>query len=279
MTQDPAEDPCFPQEVALVVPPPLVGVEAQLGHLNSQEPLLVGVATSLIFQRAGRISHPDKTLQEARLLLYPAHLDPTRASSLVAGFLRHSLEDPGPARLLDLHLLVFHQGGTEDSLHLLLLLPQTAADLPYHPLLEGGLHFPTTDPHLHLWVVIAHLCPAMCPLLLPPSTPSLPPRSLPPPPPLVPQSVGVRPLSRRADRAPLLSRPPRLEGTTTAPLVCPKGTCHSTAMVRLRHMVGWDLSLLHPTRDRRLLEGTSRPHAPGPFLPFLPQVVAWVGAV
>ncbi len=221
-------------------PVPSVAVEARL---NSQEPLLVSVATSLIFPRAGQISHPDKTLQEAHRLLYPTRLDHTRASSLVGAHLHHrSLEDPGPARLPDLHLLVFHQGGTDlslphqeaprqgqdqDSLHLL-LHPQTAADHPYRLLLEGGLHFLTTDPHplQLLWEVIGHLCPAMCPLLHPLSTPNLP--LFLPPLPLVPQLVGVRPLSRRADRALLLSHPARLEGTTTASLVCPKGTAHST---------------------------------------------------
>lgn len=241
-TQDPAEDLYSPQEAALVGPAPLVAVEARL---NSQEALLVSVASPLIFPRAGQISHLDKTLQEAPRLLYPTHLDQTRASSLVGAHLHHrSLEDPGLARLPDLHLLVFHQGGTDlslphqeapqldqdqDSLHLL-LHPQTAADLPYHRLLEGGLPFLTTDPHHHqlLWEVIGHLCPATCPLLLPPlSTPNLLPLSLPLLP-LVPQLVGVRPLSRRADRALLLSHPPRPEGTTTASLVCPKGTAHST---------------------------------------------------
>lgn len=253
-TQDPAEDPCSPQEAALVGPPPTVGVEAPLALLNSLEPLLVSVATPLIFQRAGQISHPDKTLLEAPLPLYPTHLDQTRASTLVGAHLcRHFLEDPGPAHLPDLHLLVFHQGGTDfflphqeapqlgqdqDSLHPLLHL-QTTADLPYHPLREGGLRFLTTDPLLHqlLWEVIGHQCPAMCLLLLLLSTPSLPPLSLPPLP-LVPQLGGVHPLSRRADRAPLLSHPPQLEGKTTVLLVCLKGTCHSTAMVQLQCIAG-----------------------------------------
>lgn len=290
-TQDPAGDLCFPQEAALVGPPPLVAVEASI---NSQEPLLVSVATFLIFPRAGPISHPDKTLQEGPLLPYPTHLDLTRASSLVGAHLhRHSLEDPGQARLLDLLLLMFHRGGTDlslprqeapqlgrdrDFLHLL-IHPQTTADLPYRPLLGGGLHFLTTDPHLHqlLWEVIGHLCPVMCPLLLPLSTPN-PPLPLPPLL-LVPQLVGVHPLSRRAGRALLLSHPPRLEETTTAPHVCPKGTAHSTATGQLRHMLGQDLSLRHQTRDRLLLEGTSPQYAQGLFLPLLPQGAVWVGPV
>lgn len=214
-------------------PLPLVAVEARL---NSQEPLLVHVAMSLIFRGAGPI--PDKTLQPPHLP-YPTHLDQTRTSTLVGAHLHHhSLEDTGPALLPHLHLLVFHQGGTDlsllcleaprlgkdqDFLHLL-IHHQTAADHPFPPLLEGGLHFLTTDPHHHqlLWEVIGHLCPAMFPLLLPLSTPNHPPL------PLGLQLVGVRPLSRRADRALHLSHPPRLEETTTTSLVCPKGTAHST---------------------------------------------------
>lgn len=234
-------DLCSPPEVALVGQPPLaVVVEV---HLNSQEPLLVFVAAHLIFQRAGPISHPDKTLQEAPLPRYPTHHDQTKVSTLAGGrLLRRSPEDPGPARLLDLHLLVFHQDGTDlslphqeapqlgrdqASLHLL-IHPQTTADHPYRPLLGGGLRFPMTGPHRHqlLGEVIDHPCPVMCPLFLPLSTPNLP-LSLPPLP-LGPQLEGGRPLSHQVDRAPHLSHTPQLEGTTTAPHVCPRGTAHST---------------------------------------------------
>lgn len=276
-----------------MAPAPSVEVEAPLAHLNSREPLLVSVAMSLIFPRGARISQ-DKTLQEAPLLPYPTHLDQTRASCLVGAHRRrHSPEDPDPAMLLlDLHLLVFHQGGTGLSPHRqealplaheraspgLLLHPQTAADLLYRQLLEGGPHFLTTGLHHHqlLWEVIGHLCPAMFPLLLPLSTPNRLPLSLPPL--LVPPLVGVRRLSHRADRALLLSHPPQLEGMITTSLVFLKGTAHLTAL-QVHRMAGQDLSLPHRTRGRHLLEGTSLPHAQGPFLPLLPQVVAWVEEV
>lgn len=259
MTPDPAEDPCFHQEAAPVRPAPLVAVEA---HLNSQEALLVAVGVPLIFPRAAQISQPNKTLQVAPLLPYPTHLDQTRASILVEDhhLLRRSPEDPGTARLPHRHL---RQGGTDISLPLQgapprvqdqdslrpLLHPRTTADPPFRLLPEGGLHFLTTGLHHHRlpWEVIGHPCPAMCPLLLRRATPN-PLLSLP----LGPRLVEVLPLSRRADRGLLLSHPPRLEETTTAPPVCPKGTAHSTAMVQLHLMVGQDLSLLHQTRDHHL---------------------------
>lgn len=288
MTQDRAVDLCSPPEVVLVGQPPLVAVVVE-ARLNSQEPLLVLVAAHLIFPRADPISHPDRTLQEAPLPRYPTHLDQTKVSTLVGGhLLRHSLEDPGPARLLDLHLLVFHQDGTDlslphqeapqlgqeqASLHLL-IHPQTTADHPYRPLLGGGLHFLMTGPHRHqlLLEVIGHPCPVMCPLFLPLST--LNPLLSLPPLPLGPQLEGGHPLSHRVDRAPLLSHPPQLEGMTTAPRDCPRGTAHSTAMAQLHLTVGQDLFLLLQTRDRQLLEGTSPPHAPGLFPRLLQQGVA-----
>lgn len=215
--------------------PPHSGVVVE-AHLNSQEPPLARVATSLIFQRVGPI--PDKTLQEAPHLPYPTPLDQTIL--VVACLHHHSPEGTGPAHLLHLHLLVSHQGGTglslrrrlgqdQDFLHLL-THHRTTADLPFHYLLVGGLHFPMTDPRHRrlLWEVTGHLCSAMCPLLLLPlSTPNRPPPCHPLLP-LGPQLVGVRPLYRRADRALLLSHPPRLEETTTVPLDSLKGTAHST---------------------------------------------------
>lgn len=247
-TRDPAEDQCSPQEAAHPGPLPLVVVEARL---NSQELLVVHVAASPISPRDGRVSPPDKTLQEDLHLLYPTHLGQTRASSLVGAHRRRHLEDRDPAQP-QLHLLVFLQGGTDLSLHHqevhlvvgqdqdsshLLLHPQTTADLHFHPLLEGGLLFPTTDLRHHPWEVIVLLCPAMCLLLLPLSTPNLLPLFLPPLP-LGPHLAVAEapPLSRQVDRALLPFHPSQLEVTTTAPLVCPRGTARSTGKVSDIHL-------------------------------------------
>lgn len=234
-TQDPLEHLCSPQEAALVALARLVVVEA---HLNSQEGHLV-VVVPLIFPRAAQVSHQDKTLQEAPLLC-PTHHDQSRTSHLVEAHRHHHfLEDPDPVMLLQLHLLVFHQGGMDLSLrhqeapHLdhdqaclgLPLHPPTAADLLYRQHLEGGPHFLMTGLHLHLWVVIDHLCPVIFPLLLLLSTPNHLHLSLPP---LVLLLVEGHHLSHQADRAPLLSRPAQLEGMITALLVYPKGTAHLT---------------------------------------------------
>lgn len=239
--------------VAVEAPAPLVAVEA---HLNSQEVHLV-VVMPLIFPRAAQVSQ-DKTLQVAPLPC-PTHLDQPRASSLVEAHHRHrSLEDPDPAMLLQLYLLVFHQGGMDLSLHRqeaphlgheaphlgheqaspgLLLHPPTAVDLLSRQLLEGGPHFLMTGLHHHqlLWAVIDHLCPVISPLLLLLlSTPNRPPLSLPP---LVLPLVEVHHLSHQADRDLLLSHPARLEVMITALLVYPKGTAHLTG----RLLVKFDL--------------------------------------
>lgn len=221
-------------------PPLSVGAGAPLDRPNSQGPPLAAVATSPIFPRAGRVSRPDKTLQEAPRRC-PTRLDPARASSPVGGFLRQpSPGDPGRPRLLDLRLLVFRRAGRDfphqaapqlgpdrDFLHPF-LHPRTAADPPSLQLPpEGGPRSPTTGPRRRPWEATGRLCPATCPpLLLPPATPSLlhPSR---PPLPSVPRPEGARPPYRLADRAPLLSRPPRLAVTTTTPPACPRGTCRS----------------------------------------------------
>lgn len=214
-------------------PPHFLVVEA---HLNSQELLPVTVGTLLIFQRVGHL--PDKTATALPHLPYPTHLDPTRTSSLVVAHLNHPFREGGPALIL--HLPAFHLGGTDlylphlevlrlDTDQVFLHLPihlQAAAGPLFPPLQEGDLRSPTTDPHHHrlLPAVIGHLCPVICPLLHPQSTPShLPPLLL------DRHLVGGLLLSHQADLALRLSRPPRLEVTTTVLLVCPKGTAHSTS--------------------------------------------------
>lgn len=200
---------------------------------NSQELLPVTVGTLLIFQRVGHL--PDKTTTALPHLPYPTHLDPTRASSLVVAHLNHPFREGGPALIL--HLPAFHLGGTDLYLpHLEVLdrdqvfphLPihlQAAAGPLFPPLQEGDLRSLTTDPHHHRLppAVIGHLCPVICLLLHPPSTPNhLPPLLL------GRHLVGGHLLSHQADQALRLFRPRRLEVTTTVPLVCPKGTAHST---------------------------------------------------
>lgn len=211
---------------------------------NSQQPLLAPVTASLIFQRADRVSPPDRTLRAAPRLPYPTHLDPARTSTLAGGRLPPpSLQDPDPPP--DPRFRASHQGGTAHSPPLqaaprlgrdkgsppLFLRPRTtaaAADPRYLRPLEGGLLSLTTDPlppQLPRGVT-GRRCPVISRLLLPPSTPNLPPPPSPPPP-LGPQSVGVPLLFLRDDRDPPLSPPRRLEGTTTTRLACPKETCRS----------------------------------------------------
>ncbi|KAJ4948218.1 hypothetical protein JOQ06_019755 [Pogonophryne albipinna] len=137
----------------------------------------------------------------------------------------------------------------------LFLRPRTtaAADPRYLRPLEGGLLSLTTDP-------------------LPPQLPrGVTGRRCP--------SVGVPLLFLRDDRDPPLSPPRRLEGTTTTRLACPKETCHSAAKLQLQPTPGKVLCLLHPMRDPQLLGGTHPHHAQVLFLPLLPQVVVWGGAV
>lgn len=238
-TQPPAEGLCSPQEAALVDPHPLVVVEA---HLNCLEPLPVPVAVSLTFLKAGPIS--DKTLQEVLPHPYPVHLDHTTAPSLTEAQLHHhTLGGLAP----HLHLLVVLQGGTGlsrpplEATHLvpgqgllLLLLHhhQTAVDRPSHPLPEGSLSSPRTDPHHHRFlqevtdqlrtVTLPHF-----PLL---SIPNLPRPHLPLD--LGPYLVDHR-LFLRDGRDPPLFRPSRLEGMTTASLAYRRGTLPSAGEVSL----------------------------------------------
>lgn len=265
----------------------LVVVEALPAHLNFQEPLLVAVAVPLIFPRAAQVFHPGKTLQEVLLLLCPTHLD--LLSHLVGAQLHHhSLQDPGQA--MPLYHQAFRQEGTDLSLRhqeaphqaldqasLPLLHPQTAVDLPYLLLQEGGPHFLMTDRRRHppLWEVTGHPCRVTCPLLPLHSTPNLLPLLLLHHP-LVPHLVGAHLLFHQDVQDLLPYLPPQQEAMTPH-LVFPKETARSTAIVQHHHLAGQDLSLLHQMRDRHLLEGTSRQYAQALFLLQLLQVDLWHG--
>lgn len=288
MTQDLVADP-FSHQEAVHVGPLLSEVVAALPvHLNSQVFLVVPVTMPPIFPRAALIFHPDKTLQEEPLPLYQTHLDQTRTSSLVGVHLR-SLQHPDLALPVHHFLLVYPQRGTDPYLlrqetpHLGLdqvylhpfLRPRTAADLPYLQLQEEDLRFLMNGPrHRQLPLeAIGHLCPATCPRLPPPLTPSHLPLLT------VPQSVGVHHLCHRDDQALHPSHPARqLEGKTTAHLAYPRGTAPSTAMVRHRHLVEQDLFLLHQMRGHHLWERASHLYAQALFLLHLLQV-AWAAVV
>ncbi|MEQ2180875.1 hypothetical protein GOODEAATRI_005801 [Goodea atripinnis] len=258
--RDNVEDLFSLQEPVLVDPALLVAVAVHLDHLNCQGSLLFLAAEPPMSRKAVPISHPDKTLQEDPHRPYPEH---PRASHLVGAPLHHhSLEDQGPVTPTHLCHPVFHQGGMDlfrplphqgapqpgpDQVSLQPLLhhhPQTATDLPYLQLQEGGLHFLTTDRHHHqlLLEVIDRQCPATCPLLPHLSTPNLHPCR---PQVTVPQLVGGCPLSRRDDWAFLLSRLAREEGRSKTHLACPRGTAPLTGH-RLQRLlwVGQARSLL-----------------------------------
>lgn len=170
-----------------------------------------------IFQRAARITPPDRTLQEEPLLRYPTPLDPP--SPVGVPLHRRCPLDPDQARPVLLHHPTSPQAGTDLSLphreapcqgldraspHLHL---RTTADLRYRRLQEGGRRSLMTGHRLRP-PVIGHRCPATCRLLPRLSTPNLPPPC--PPHPLAPRQVEVHLLYHRADRVLLRSHRVRL---------------------------------------------------------------------
>lgn len=281
----PVEDLRSPLGADPVAPPPRLAAAAPRSCPDLPR---VTVGPLPISQRAGPV--PGRTAWGGPRPS-PTHLDPPRAARSPEAPPRHR-GDPTSTRPLP----ASRRGGTAPCPPLLeaprpatgrasprlpTTLPAAAAATPCPPPREGGPRCRRTAPHRRPPLLAATGRPGTCPPRRPPSTPSRrPPR--PPHPPPDPHPAGGRPPSRQADRDRPPSRPLRLEATTTATRVCPRGTAPSTgtccflfthtdaALGRLTHLkkcvcilpataqLARGPSPLRPMRGRRLWGGTSR---------------------